>query len=386
MKKGIVHFLWGFIFLFPLGLSANALSNFEHFDLPAPEHLHVVNFGPDWMQLAWDEVPYAQIYQVTTREAVSGTIASTMYIDMPQINISGLQAESYLVSVRGIGNNLVGLESTIDVSLPLVFDLVLGKDVSLRPTTNCPVWCSFTNENPEATEFFCSNTELPNVPFLIAIKSSDPELGTLYFTADYEEKPAPANGYDIYLKELYADQNDWTYSISRIQWRNLLTLRPASGPPNANVRIEFFEYSLGILLPEGFQVTIYEFCDSVEGGDGATGRLTSQQNIPQIHESLSGHDSDLLNKTQATLPYQKNHGAFRVTNPVKNELELRFEKPTGEATILELYSMNGTLAARQQLPEGLNTYSLPASDLVPGTYLLRVHQDSGVETRLVIKQ
>ncbi len=381
MKKMLFLLMLG-VLLLPFKVSADAES--VTFDLPAPKHLHVVDQGSDWVQLAWNPVPGAESYRVITREVASGNVVSVLDIDIPQITISNLQESDYWITVGGIRNNVVGQVSGISVTLPLVFDLVLGKDEDgsfSRPNTSCPVICSFASENPEATLFNCQNSNFNTEPFFIQATSSDPSLGSIFLYVYYVAKE-PGPGYDIYIDEKYAEVNDWRLYTSRaFENRDVLFLEPNSGllPP---VRIEFFEVSLKILLPEGYQITIYEDCGPPPG---VVSGLSRQQNNSPIDEAQTIYGTTSADATEAVGLATKNHGAFRVVNPVKDELVLNFEKPTGQAAVLELFSMNGAIAAREQLPEGINSFRLPASYLAPGTYLLRVYQEAGIETRLIIK-
>lgn len=77
--------------------------------------------------------------------------------------------------------------------------------------------------------------------------------------------------------------------------------------------------------------------------------------------------------------------AWRVINPVKNEVTIFVEHPLKNDSHLSIYSMDGRLIDRHVLPAGQSSYTLPASHWISGVYLLRLDTDSGVDTRKIIK-
>lgn len=404
MKKGILFFLFAAL-LTPLSLCANFIPIAPTTcNLPAPENLHVVSYGSNSVQVAWNPVQGADTYRVTTKDATTDAILSDFSIDQPDATISGLPDDVPLkVTIKGVDpNGCVGVGSYIDIGpLSLVFDLVLHPNDGNVPEVDCLTECTVSAVEPGQ----------PSVPqFTCQLELV--QGGGSYFPFWLEIHPPVIRGDMIppsfrnlylYVYPIIEVQNGKTYRYTHVeqhfrtttaQWAlskapNNPGLVQISTSPEAQAAICNFEVNvwggnIQIFLAAGYTAIKKDDCPNISwitGGDG----LAAQQTTPSIYETMtpSGNPSE-SNFNLATTG--KSSPTFRVVNPVKNELVLNFEQPTGQAAILELYSMNGTLAARQQLPEGVSTFNMPAKDLVPGTYVLRVHQETGVETRLVIKQ
>lgn len=400
MKKTLLLCALGLFFLAPLSSFANKVDFTPC--LPAPQNLHLIATGSDWITVAWDHIPQAtEGYRAIAKNHTTGAILQTHFFDQSSVTFTNLPIGPDLIRVEvdavcpGSGGGSFGAKiiDTFDPPPgPLVFDIVLGISGSRIPTYSCDPTCSFVGANSNALSCNLEITpfaEAPFVPVWIEIlRPQNNGYGSEDSRLVLYAKPFVDNSHCVegciiidyyHLPSVYWEVNPVpntpSASIKAIQ----------NMPPVANILFDLGpDEELEISLATGYGMKVINECDLP--GDGGNG-LLELEDSPQVHEDLVYMGTNTFNASSLKLlTGDKSSPTFRVVNPVKNELVLNFEQPTGQAAILELYSMNGTLAARQQLPEGVNTFSMPAKDLVPGTYVLRVHQETGVETRLVIKQ
>jgi hypothetical protein len=73
------------------------------------------------------------------------------------------------------------------------------------------------------------------------------------------------------------------------------------------------------------------------------------------------------------------------TNPINNQLEIRFDHTLTNETEVTLFDLRGAQLARYTLEPGQMAYSFPITDLPAGAYAVRLSQGSHIQTRMAIK-
>lgn len=407
MKKIILNLLLACLFA-PLALNANALTSENTCNFPAPEHLHLVSFGSDWIQVAWDPIQGADSYRVTTRNSNNDAVLSDFFIDQPYATIANLPDDVPLkVTVKAVDpEGCEGVGSYLDVDpLSLVFDLVLAPNDGDVPEIDCMVECSVsaTQQGPPATpQFTCQietvleGEQTSFTPFWVEIAPPPPARGQ-----------TPPNGVNPAYQKLYlyfypsiTIQNDKVIRYAHVephfhttisQWyltenpgqlnlMHIFDLNNEGSEEVSNIRINPWGGNIQIYLAAGYTATKKDDCPYVSWYEG----LMAQQTTPMMQETLtsSGIETNLFESVNPG----KLANTFRIVNPVKDDLTIFFEQATELGDVVELYSINGALVARQQLPEAVSTFEYNVGNLAPGTYLVKVSQKIGAQTRLVVKQ
>ncbi len=402
MKKVILNLLLACL-LAPLALNANALTKENTCNLPAPENLHLVSFGPDWIQVAWDPVQDAYTYRVTTRNSDNDAVLSDFFIDQPYATITNLPGDVPLtVTVKAVNSEgCEGHGSGLGTPpISLVFDLVLTPNDGNVPEIDCPVECtvSAVEQGP------------PTIPQFICQIETVQEQGETSFTPFWLEisppvirgGPVTSESRNLYLffYPLITIQNGEIYRYAYVETHfsnsfghwvlsedpgniNLMHIFHGSQTEVCNIRILPFYGTIQVYLAAGYTATKRDDCPYVSWNQG-TGGLMAQQTAPMMRETLtlSGMATDHFESANPV----KTANTFRIVNPVKDDLTLFFEQPTELGDVVELYNINGALLAKQQLPEAIGTFRFQAGNLASGTYLVKVNQKHGVQTRLVVKQ
>lgn len=298
---------------------------------------------------------------------------------------------------------------------PLVIDLVYNRPTDCRePIMACEESCELEGpvENvscvmPLEEDGSAIGSEVLVVyrPFWIEIKRSyDNTVTPLNLWVQATERLDDCPGWEI---RIVYQQPIWVLSaeegpVGTGEGNMLLGISLEEGNL---ISMLSFRPDLGIinvmLLSSRYTLTIKENCRAVSwrdcyltspgaplisgGGDyGLSGQITetfeAQETVQPTHSTLQ---PPFVTTPSAT--DKLSASAWRVINPVKNEVTIFVEHPLKNDSHLSVYSMDGRLIDRHVLPAGQSSYTLPASHWVSGVYLLRLDTDSGMDTRKIIK-
>ncbi len=388
MQKIFRSSMLGCCFLLCFGLYVNAAT----FTIPAPQNLSAVILGDTWVQIAWDEIAGASGgYEVTTRIAATNALVSSFIIDRTDVVIGHLQTgTAYNITVLGRRGETRGEGSTIIITphKPVVFDLVLNHP-GTKPEIECDERCSFLGtalskiggEVTYECDIYRHSVTGDFLPVWIKVELNvSPNPFPDNYVIMYVEFQHQVNtsNYHIPVQYYQAQPRPWEFDIDTPN-PYIMYVSTRGATEVARIHFDMGNEQIFINLPEDYILTVLEACELEE--------LRRNTEVPQIHETLTSAVANNTDQAIATPQQIENSvSSFRVTNPVKDELVLFFEKPTEQAAKLELYTASGALVEQHLLPEGVSKHSLPCTQLVAGIYLLRMHTESGVQTRLIVKQ
>jgi hypothetical protein len=319
--------------------------------LPSPSFFIVTGVGPTWAKLSWSAVPGATAYHIITTEVATGNVVdnSTVPASINSLTVNnltpGTDYESRIWSVCSDGTD--GSTYTSTFLRTIILDLViLGyQEPSGCLQQNCELLimnegCDFTWATNATTYFKIVN------------KSNGAER---YFMLK-----TPTNSEVV----LYPDNTNNSGFVFQKVGDQAIKIRYQS--VGFIARISASRHSLvGWLFRDeasendsGFQIFRLGTCN---------------QGRPGGSESWGGND----------MPTE-----FVVAspNPFTDQLDVQvnFLAET-EQVMLRLFDQQGRQVILQQLPGGLEKYSLPTAELPPGVYFLRVESAGQTQTIKVVK-
>lgn len=280
-----------------------------------------------------------------------------------------------------------------EIGCPVVFDLVpfadddddgndgQGRGLQLPP---CPTLCQFTGPGPGAETFHCDIPVLnDNVnPFIIEI--SHPQLEE---TLTLLVAPHPT-----YAGRLLVSFPESTSFVLQPEMCSGNLFIYSSSGIRLEIMINFdLEHMLmTVVLPGG--VTFRTRLQNCGPDEVDPEVVSSLRGFPGTSTEISASENRKAGHSQRNKPafdhIAANRGMLNFTNPVAEELVLRFAEALKEDPEIVIFSMQGRLMERRPAPGNTTEFSVPVSHLTPGAYCLRVQYRNGAapETHIFIKR
>lgn len=328
--------------------------------LPAPTNLQITGIGTTWITASWDAVPGAVSYRVTAVETSSNTIVSQFFAYTTNAQIDGLAPgtnyDIYVASVDDAG--LIGPNSSPENGTTIIIELVY----------EAPAPCYLLNEECTAAAGNIVDCYFQPIP---GSDISQPIYGEVM---DGEGKRIRFKIYYNYRTRHAVANQISSSSVPNPLIPGYVTPQEIIIPPVPEPNATFLYATKGSSPICKMEVEEINTFQSI--------RLIAKPVYETItfRTLLCGSDQQSGGRQNNTIP---ENVATILNNPFTDELLIQ-PASTASATA-RLYTLQGQLAARADIPSETTRYRLPTIDLQSGIYLLRLESEGTVQTLKVVK-
>lgn len=274
-----------------------------------------------------------------------------------------------------------------EAGCPVVFDLVPftdgddpGRGILPEP---CPILCQFEG-NSSGLSYNCAMQTLNNLirPFFIEIGHPALEETLTLLVA-----PHPTYGNN---RLVISAPGLPPFIIAAEPCSTILNIYTSNGAPlEVSIEFDLTELYMIVYLSPGTTFTTrlkncFRFPDNAPIEHNVSLRSSPQS-------PTTAFPAVKTRNARYHLPWQFTDalpdGAFRYSNPVREEMTLYFDEPLNELSEVMILSLHGGLIARHPAPAGTEILTVPLSQLASGVYALRVQGRNGEthETHIFIK-
>lgn len=340
--------------------SASAPAGEQLCNLPPPSYFAMTSAGPTWVTLTWNSVPSAVAYHIITREVATGNIVdnSTVPANFTTLTINNLTPstsyESRIWSVCANGQD--GPTYTITFPETVILDLVVSG-------YQAPAGCLQEACKLEKINQVCSFSWTSTATTYFKVRRKTGGGPEHYFMLK-----TPGNILDVYPE--INPNSPFTFEEENNAGQFIL-IKCMGGPVARFSTVHLSLSQEGELFREGANENNLDFV------------------ICKLETCNQGRPA-------GSVPWQDSHklktaaAAFVVAspNPFTDQLTVQINPLVSDASeqvTLRLYDMQGFEVFASQTPGGPQIHKIPAANLLPGVYFLRVETATQVQTIKVVK-
>ncbi|MFN0013779.1 MAG: T9SS type A sorting domain-containing protein [Saprospiraceae bacterium] len=326
-------------------------------NLPPPSFFSTLQVGPTWANVGWSAVPGAFAYRIITSEAATGIVVDNSIVPafVAGLTIDSLTPNTVYVSriwsVCSNGQNGNGHNTTGPTTI--ILDIVSGGYTA--PQGCLMETCLLDTLNDVCTFSWNSNV---NTYFKVRPVTG---VGERFFMLR-------ADGDNL---NFYPDDNlNSPYSFEKVN--------------NQAIRIFHTKFSKDTIA------NVSANRDNLLWQGSLFRQILTENNfdytIARLDVCPEGKSGEPISWSKEAIQLSPAAYVVAAPNPFTDQLDVRINFPIpSEQVTIRLFNIQGQEVSFQQEKGGLQTYSLPTTDLQPGVYFLRVESAGQTHTTKVVK-